>query len=156
MSSIDLLVNAVRSYLDANDWNYDYEERGDNPFITFGLNVKCKLNSLKYFIAFRENGFTSIAVPKLNATPEVTDSIIRYLTMANYGLLEGNFEFDVRDGEIRYKVYTNTRDLDDVSEGMIEDAILIPAAMFERYGDGIAALLMGFSDPETEIKNAEG
>jgi len=36
------------------------------------------------------------------------------------------------------------------------DSINVCWAMMERYGNGYAALSMGFSDADTEIKKAEG
>ena len=55
---------------------------------------------------------------------------------ANYGLRNGNFELDMRDGEIRYKVFV---DCDGVipSREVIKGSIIIPAMMFERYSPGI-------------------
>ncbi len=75
--------------------------------------------------------------------------------MANYGLVNGNFELDLRDGEIRYKTYVNCDGLESLSEAVIQDSIYVGCVMMDRYGDGIAALAMGFSDADTEIKKAE-
>ena len=82
--------------------------------------------------------------------------MVKYLTMANYGLANGNFELDVRDGEIRYKTYVNCKGLESLPGQIIKDSILVGWYMMERYGNGIAAIAMGFSDAETEIKKAEG
>ena len=60
-----------------------------------------------------------------------------------------------KEGEVRFKVHTNYKGLDEFSEEIIEDSLIIPPAMFERYGDGLVALMMGFSTPEVEIDKAE-
>ena len=86
---------------------------------------------------------------------ETRKIIMEYLTMANYGLRAGNFELDLRDGEVRYKVNVNAKGLDSLSTKIIEDSIMIPLMMMDRYGDGLAALFLGFSDPQTEIQKAE-
>ena len=38
---------------------------------------------------------------------------------------------------------------------IIKDSIYAGWCMMDRYGNGLAALAMGFSDAETEIKKAE-
>ena len=35
--------------------------------------------------------------------------MMKYLTLANYGVVNGNFEMDLSDGEIRYKSYVDAR-----------------------------------------------
>lgn len=44
---------------------------------------------------------------------------MEYITGANYGLRNGNFEMDVEDGEIRYKVYVNVKGMNDISDDII-------------------------------------
>ena len=34
-------------------------------------------------------------------------------------------------------------------------AILVPAMMLDRYGDGLATLMMGYSSPDAEIENEQ-
>ena len=120
------------------------------------MNLKCKLSSVRIAMKFTEDGFTSYAIATMNANEECRASVAEYLTRANYGIKNGNFEMDYRDGEIRYKVYTNYKGLDSITENIIEDSIVIPALMFNRYGDGMAAILFGFSTPEDEIRKVEG
>lgn len=50
----------------------------------------------------------------------------------------------------------NCRELESLPDRIIKDSILVGWYMMERYGDGIAAISMGFSDAEAEIKKAEG
>ncbi len=109
------------------------------------------------FIPIREDcSYIVNIVSPINGDPKDIGEMLKYLTMANYGLTNGNFELDMRDGEIRYKTYVNCKDLESLPAQIIKDSILFGWVMVERYGNGIAALAMGFSDAETEIKKAEG
>lgn len=78
-----------------------------------------------------------------------------YLHRANYGLSIGNFELDVRDGEIRYKVSMNVQDAM-VGRDAIDDMISLPVSMFTKYGNSLLAVTMGMMTPEDAIKKAEG
>ena len=63
-----------------------------------------------------------------------------------------DFNLDVRDGEIRYKTFVNCDGLESLSSVVIADSVYACCAMMDRYGDGIAALALGFSDADTEIE----
>lgn len=152
MTMMDM-IDQVRDYLDKTDWKYEYIQ--DRNLITAGVNLNCKLQSVKLIINFNEGGYTVLAIPSMNADANTRASVLEYISRANYGVRSGNFEMDLNDGEVRYKTYTNAKGLDRIPDEIIEDSIVIPAMMFNRYGDGMAALMFGFSDPVTEIKKVE-
>jgi len=147
------IVSSVRDYLNRNDWRYEYH--ADPSFIDCSVGIRCKLKSLRLIIAFNDFGFTNYAVCKLNADEDSRDEVMKYLARANSGLPCGNFELDLKDGEVRFKLYTNCKGMSSLSDDVLEDCMLLPARMFDRYGDGLAAIMMGFSDAETEIAKAE-
>ena len=151
----DSIVDALRDWLDDDDWRYEYD--AEHHLIKCGVALRNKLRSARLFIPVREDeSFSVIAVSPINGDPANLGELLKYLTMANYGLANGNFEVDVRDGEIHYKIYVNCRGLDTLPKDIIGSSVYISYSMMERYGNGIAALAMGFSDAETEIKKAEG
>lgn len=132
---------------------YDYNQ--EKQVIILGTKVECKLKNLQYFIQINDEDFIVYALCPMNADEESKNEILRYLAMANYGLFNGNFEMDVRDGEIRYKCYVDCREMNSIPDIVVARAIILPVTMFERFGDGLAALLMGFSDADTEYRKAQ-
>ena len=153
MSKMENMIEMLKNYLDEKEWKYEYKE--EEQAILTGVKLESNLQSIKFLIRFRENGFLTVAVPPLGAKEEYRPAIAEYITRANYGMTNGNFELDYNDGEIRFKIYTNYKGLDEISEDIVEDSFVIPIVMYERYGNGLAALMMGFSDPEIEIAKAE-
>ena len=153
MSKMEAMIQLVKDYMDNGKWVYEYDE--DTHTIYAGIKVKCKLQSLRMAIRFNETGYITYACSTLMVDEEYRSDVAEYITRANFGIKNGNFEMDYQDGQIRYKVYTNYKGLNDFSEDIIEDSLAIPILMFERYGDGLAALLMGFSTPGIEIEKAE-
>ncbi len=150
----EAIVDAVRDYLDADDWHYDYD--AEHAFIRGGVALRCKLKNARLIIQFRKKDYNVYMISPINADPENIGEVLRYSALANYGLANGNFEVDVRDGEIRYKSYVNCDAYETLPNEIIRNSINVCWAMMERYGNGFAALAMGFSDAETEIKKAEG
>ena len=67
--------------------------------------------------------------------------MVEFTTRANYGLRCGNFEMDMRDGEIRYKVFVDCEGSFLPPRDVIRNSIVIPAMMFERYTPGILDIL---------------
>ena len=148
------IVDAVRDWMDGDDWRYEYD--AERHVIRAGITLDCKLRSARMFIPIRSDGsyIVNIVAPIKGDTKDIGE-LIKYITMANYGLANGNFEVDVLDGEIRYKTYVNCKGIESLSTEIIKDSIYAGWWMVERYGNGLAALAMGFSDAETEIKKAE-
>ena len=147
------IADAVRDWLDNDDWHYDYD--AERHVISMGINLRSKIRSGKIIIDIRKDAYVVFLFSPINGDKEHPEEIIKYLTMANYGLMNGNFEFDRRDGEIRYKTFVNCDGLESLSAEVIRDSVYVGCAMMDRYGDGIAALAMGFSDADTEIEKAE-
>lgn len=148
------LIDAVRDYLDEEGFRYEYN--AEKNFLKLGFNVKCKLKSVRVFWEFREHSYLVYSVAPINADKDNLGEIMKYLTMANFGLVAGNFELDCRDGEVRYKSFVDAEGLEKLSHEVIDRSLDVCLAMMQRYGDGIAALVMGFSDADTEIKKVEG
>lgn len=147
------IVDAVRDWLDGDDWHYEYD--AENTLIKMGINLKSKIKSGRIFVDIKEKCYLVYLYAPISGDKDNLGELNKYLTMANYGLYNGNFELDIRDGEIRYKTFVNCDSLESLSSEVIRDSIYVGCAMMDRYGDGIAALALGFSDAETELKKAE-
>ena len=149
----EAIIDAVRDFLDADDWHYEFD--AEHSVIRAGVTLRCKLKNARMFIRFRKTDYNVLMVAPISADPNNIVEVLRYTAQANYGLASGNFEVDVTDGEIRYKSYVDCDGLETLPKDIILDSINVCWAMMERYGNGYAALAMGFSDADTEIKKAE-
>ena len=147
------VIDKVRDFLD--DGGYRYEYNAEHSFLKVGFTLKCKLKGVNIIFDFKPIGYIVYAISPLNADKDNIVEMLKYLSMANYKLINGNFEIDVSDGEIRYKCWVGTRGLETLPTELVDESIGLPIFMFERYGNGIAALALGFSDAETEIAKAE-
>lgn len=145
----EAVIDAVRDFLD--DSGYRYEYNAERQFLQLGFKIDCKLKNTHVIIDFTKLGFVVYTVPSLGVDKESIPEMMKFLTMANYGLLNGNFELDVIDGEIRFKCWVGTWNIDNISGAMVDEALSVALFMMERYGNGIAAIAMGFSDAETEM-----
>ncbi|MFG6332067.1 MAG: YbjN domain-containing protein [Lachnospiraceae bacterium] len=147
------IANLIISYLEKEDFHYDYDK--DTGVIRTNVSISGKLQKLRYVFTVYESDFDTYAIINLNADEEQRPAVAEFLTRANYGLKLGNFEMDYRDGEVRYKCAV---DCDECmpSEKVVQNTIYIPYNMFKRYGDGLLAVMFGLKSAADSIKEIEG
>ncbi|MBN1955028.1 MAG: YbjN domain-containing protein [Anaerolineae bacterium] len=78
-----------------------------------------------------------------------------FLTRANYGLIIGNFELDMSDGEVRYKTSVDVEG-DRLSTALVKQMVYINVMMMDRYLPGIMKVAFGEIDPLDAIVEIEG
>ena len=164
MATVEMVRNAVHAMFQENEWKYDFDEERKLFHTGFGLS-NAKLDQVRvildvcgprgsedandecqFLIAFGKCG--------VRADESCMAQVAEYLTRANYGLRNGNFELDYSDGEIRYKVFVDCEDLLP-SAAVLRDAVIIPVDMFDRYGNGLLSVVLGVRTPEEAIQDAE-
>lgn len=133
-------------------WKYEYIEK-DRLFIS-GIDMNSVLGFLRIYLQVKEDSYTVVVV--LNSVAEEAHyaKVSEYLHRANYGLRNGNFDFDYRDGEVRYKTYVPFDGIE-LSNSIIEDSIFIPIFMFDKYGRNLIRAMLGDGDPEKLIEEVE-
>ncbi len=136
------LKEKIQHYLADQEWHFWFnEETGAFEFI---LNLQGIIRDVKYFIDVWENDFIVYAICPFGVDSDdhkQMENMSLFLSMANYGLRNGNFELDVRDGEIRYKSFMECKNME-LSFEAIDICVSVPAMMFERYVRGIMSIIL--------------
>lgn len=147
------IVENIKEFLDSDDWKFEFnEEKGS---FNFGVTIDSNIKNIRYFLPVREDGYTVYAVSPINADnhdKDVMREMSEFICRANYGIRNGNFELDMRDGEIRYKVFVDCENIT-LSQEVIKNSIVIPSIMFERYSPGMIDIMFrGIKAEEAIIK----
>ena len=141
MYSIEI-ANIVKQFLTEDSWNFSFDE--EHGIFKFGLRIKGKIHSLKYFISIRTNEIIVYGICPIGVDEEDNKMMMEmaeFLHRVNWGLRNGCFEFDFRDGEIRFRSYIDC-DKTLPSIESIKNSIFCTAAMFEKYGAGITSIII--------------
>ena len=149
------IASAIDTFLTEDDWKYTFDE--NRGLFKFGLSLKGKLQQLNYILEIREDDFVVYAISPLGADEadqKMMATMAEFVCRANYGLLNGNFELDMRDGEVRYKSFVDCEDITPSSE-MIRNSIYCPASMFKRYGEGLIDIIFGGSTAKAAADKCE-
>ena len=119
--------------LDTRDWKYEKHEdklliksgiKGDDLPVEFIMIVKPK-NEVVQFIS---------SLPFNMPEDKRVDGAIA-VCVANYGLVDGSFDYDLTDGEIRYRLTSSYCGDSVLSEDLFEYMIMVAASTVDRYND---------------------
>ena len=151
----DKLVNLVKKFLVDDDWHFTFNE--NTGVFDFGLKVKSKIQKINYIVDVYEDEIIIYGICPIgadNTDDTMMGQMAEFLCRANYGLKNGCFEFDFRDGEIRFKSFI---DCDDVmpSTEVIKNSIYSIAAMYKSYAPGIVDIIFTGSSAKEAIKMCE-
>ncbi|MEH2039431.1 YbjN domain-containing protein [Nostoc sp.] len=89
-----------------------------------------------------EQQFVFYSVCPVKAPKTKRRAIAQFLTQVNYGLVIGNFELDVTDGEIRYKTSIDVQG-ERLTTTLIKRLVYTNVLMMDDYLPGIQAALKG-------------
>lgn len=94
--------------------------------------------------------------PSFHVAEEHRSNMAELLTRANYGLLIGNFEMDMDDGELRYKTSMVVAD-NDLQDVVIGRQLVEPnVTTMDRYLPAMLAMLYGGYSPIDALARVEG
>ncbi len=90
-----------------------------------------------------------------NRVPEeLRGKAAEYLTRANWGLRNGNFEMDYSDGEVRYKTFVDIEGSQLVPK-MVQNLFTANIMTADRYFPGLQKVIYGGMAPEAAITEIE-
>lgn len=149
------LVNIVKQFLVDDDWHFSFDE--STGAFDFGLRVKSKIQKINYIVDVHEDELIVYGMCPIGA--DHTDAnmmaqMAEFLCRANYGLKNGCFELDFRDGEIRFRSFIDCEDLMPSTE-VIKNSIHCTAAMFKRYAPGIVDIIFSSCTAKEAIAKCE-
>lgn len=139
-----------------NDWHFSFDEKA-NVF-KFGLCIKRKIKKINYLIRVHSDDYTVYAFSPIGADADDRDMMLKmaeFVCRANYGLRSGNFELDMRDGEIRYKTYVDCDGDMTPSNAVVRGIIYCCASMFDRYAFGILDIIFGDATAKDAVEKCE-
>lgn len=151
----DEIVNVVKKFLADDDWHYSFNE--DTGIFKFGLRIRSKIQSISYVIDVHKDEFVTYGISPIGADredPEMMAQMAEFICRANYGLKNGCFEFDFRDGEIRFRSFVDCENLLP-SMDVVKNSVHCTAAMFKCYAPGIVDIIFGGASAKDAIAKCE-
>jgi len=147
-----ILQEKIKSYLTDDQWVHD----ADDSTGIVRCTVKCRNASYRIIIHSDEKlERQRFLVYCPNFVPEhLRSHLCEFINRANYGLKLGNFEMDMKDGELRFRVSIDVEG-GELTDVMIRNMLSCGYATMDRYYPGIMAVLYGGRTVEEAIAQVE-
>lgn len=149
------IATAINNFLTEDDWHFDFDDQCG--LFKFGLDLEGLIKTVRYIIDVKDNEYIVYAISPLgpNATDEkMLAAMAEFICRANYGLKNGNFELDMKDGHIQYKIFVDCEGCTPTME-VVRNSIYCPAIMFDRYSAGIVDIIFSKSKAKDAIAKCE-
>ncbi|MBD3166366.1 YbjN domain-containing protein [bacterium] len=147
------IMDTVEQYLRDDDWHYEQIEGQD--ILKFGIKADNSTYNIYCDIRDDTDQLMLYVVMGQEIPEEKRLAAAEYITRANYGLKIGNFEMDMSDGQIRYKVSLDVED-GTLSHKMIANMIGAGVGTMDRYFPGFMSISFAGKSPEDTINEIEG
>lgn len=135
------LYDVLKQFFDEDEW--PYEANDDDTRLYTGFSTSEDLTWRCRAIADEERDTVIFFSHTPSNTPyESRLAMAEFLTRANYGLLIGNFEMDINDGEIRYKTSVDMQDAV-LTTAVVRNLVYTNVLTMKRYLPGIEAVMQG-------------
>jgi hypothetical protein len=151
---MDGLLGVVAEFLDEQGWEYGASPDGDGLAFAFRGDREQWTCYCEAMEEHRRVAFYSVA--PFNIPEETRPAVMQFITRANHGLVIGNFELDLADGEVRCKTSLDVKGamLTPVLAGR---AIIPNLHAMNTYLPGLDVLVGDPSaDPAAVIADLEG
>lgn len=125
-------------YFKQQGWTYTFDSI--SGMFSVEAELSCALASALVVYQVTQEGFLTYTTIMDSVSPEMRNVVGEYLHRANYGLPNGNFEFDYDEGSIHFKTYFDCPDAAP-TEKQLSDSMSIGLTVFDHYGDGLYQLL---------------
>jgi hypothetical protein len=102
-----------------------------------------------------EERFTFYSIGLATSPEELRGPLAEFITRANFGLIIGNFEMDLDDGEVRFKTSIDVEG-DRLRSVYIDSLVRINIQMMDKYLPGLRGVVEARMSPYEAIVMVEG
>ena len=149
----EAVQSAVRNWLSFRNWRAKFHpERG---YFEIGIMLDCTLSKVRLILDAQNGGCLVYVIPQLSCPQDRMQETARYLTLVNFGLVDGNFEMRMRSGDIRYKCFVNCDGLSTLPTTLIDSTVRAACSTFRKYANGLARVVLMSSDANQEVREIE-
>lgn len=135
------LRGMVIGWLDRQGLHYDASVPDT---LRLGFELSSRLSQVDIKLMFGLDGYTTLGKVPLKVLADYRDEVMRFITMVNWELRVGNFDFDLFDGEIVFRMNTCYDGLVVLPDYMIENSIMMVPFTLDDYGNALIDVMMGY------------
>lgn len=146
------LFDVVKNFVEEDDWPHQQIE--DRPILRTGFSSDAGQWACYAHVREEQEQFVFYSVFPFAIPAEKRPAITEYITRANYGLLLGNFEMDLDDGDLRYKTSIDVEGAE-LTPALVRSLMYANVMTMSSYFPGLMNLLYSDISPTEAIAKAE-
>jgi hypothetical protein len=146
------LLKMVADFLESEGFNFDLDK--ENSLVRFGVSGRNGPYSMLIDVLPEHRLIKCFSIVPVRAPENKRETMIEFLTRANYGLPFGNFELDLSDGEVRFKTSMHT-DEGAVGPAVLRRLVFINANFADEYLPGIVRIVDTDVSAEEAVRDIE-
>lgn len=149
---MECLFQQLCKYLTEDDWRYSSDhERG-----VLLTNIRGENTHYNCMFVSTENPRRLTFYSHIgHEVPEIKrHRVCEFFTRANYGLVLGNFEMDMSDGEVRYRTSIDLTE-EDLTHKQLMTLIWVNLFTFDRYYPGLMKIMYSNTSAIDAISDCE-
>ena len=147
------LIDIAAAFLTQDDWAHQRQAEPE------GLLVPFQGDHGSWNLLIRaDDGLQQLLIHSLCPLrcPEARrPALMEFITRANQGMVIGNFELDLDDGELRFKTAIDVED-SGLDTALVRNLLYPNCLMMDRYLPGVTAVIAGERSPAHAIAAIEG
>jgi hypothetical protein len=152
------IFNAVVDFLTDDGWKYTILE-DDDELLALTLSFKGHHGSWQCFAIVDEEKYwlRFYSILPVHVPEERRAHMAEFIARANYGLMLGNYEMDLNDGEVRFKTSVDAEG-GTLGQRMVDNLLRANLITMDRYFTGLMAVIYSDRSPADifeEISAAE-
>ena len=148
----DAIFAAVTRFLDESRTKYLSAPIPEGHSIYCpGLPTPSRLKTISQTIETWRTHLVTYAHCLIFTPSERIDEMAKFVALANYNAIPGNFDLDVGTGEVRYRLFFDCAGFDTLPSTYLKRRLPLPLLMLHQYGDAILSVADGSSDAEAAL-----
>lgn len=147
------IFDVVINFFKENNWSVSQHET--EPILHMGYQGEngdwtCTVRTRE-----KPSQFVFYSVCPVNIPQKKRLVIAEFLTRANFGLIVGNFEMDLQDGEVRYKTYAINGKNNLLNSELIGQLIFVNVMTMDKYLPALMSVLYANVSIDQAIQQIE-
>lgn len=147
------ILDAATKFFTEDEWPFSQLE--GKPILRTAFSGKN--GNFTCFAQAREDQYRFLfySVCAVNTPEPRRAAMAEFITRANYGLIIGNFELDLSDGEVRFKTSIDVEG-DELTPALIKQMVYANVLTFDKYLPGVMKVMytdVSALDAVNEIEN---
>lgn len=146
------ILDTVKAFFETDQWAF-YQVPGQ-PFLFVEFQGKNGQWKGLAQVDDEHAQFVFYSISPISAPQRHVASMAEFLTRANFGMLIGNFEIDLEDGQIRFKTSIDVEG-SQLDAAMVKRLVYTNVLTMDKYLPGIQAIINDDVGPEEAIAQIE-